>query len=91
MGSHSAYPNTLVAGYVEEASATHVQQVREHEKKLADIKQAQEEAAAEKKAEKQARRAERERLRKEAERKELETAIEKAFIAPGKTVEAVLQ
>ena len=91
MGSYNAYPNTLIAGYIEEASNTHVQKVKAHEQKLADIKKAEEEASAAKKAEKQRRRAERERARREAERKELEGTIEKTFIEAAKTVENVLQ
>ena len=53
---------------------------------LADRKQAAEDAAAQKKAEKLAKRQERERARKEAERKELENKIEKQFIEPHQSV-----
>ena len=84
MSSYNAYPNTLIAGYLEDASATHVEKVKAHAQKLADIKKAAEEAAAAKKAEKLRRKKEREAARKEAERKALEEEIEKAFIAAGK-------
>ena len=71
MESYNAYPNTLISGYIEESSKTHVEKVAAHAQKLADIKKAEEEAAAAKKAEKLRRRAERERARKEAAHKAL--------------------
>ena len=91
MESYNAYPNTVIAGYIEDSSNTHVETVKAHEQKLADIKKAAEEAAAAKKAEKLRRRAEREKARKEAERKELEAAIGKTFIEAAKPIEGVLQ
>ena len=72
MDSYNSYPNTIVASHIEDKAAHHVKKVQEQRKKLADRRQAAEDAEAQKKAEKLARRAERERLRKEAERKELE-------------------
>ena len=91
MESYNAYPNTVIAGYIEDSSNTHVQTVKAHEQKLADIKKAAEAAAAAKKAEKLRRRAEREKARKEAERKELEATIGKTFIEAAKPIEGVLQ
>ena len=85
----NSYPNTIVASHIEDKSAHHVKKVEEHRKLLADRRQAAEDAAAQKKAEKLARREERERLRKEAERKELENKIEKAFIEPHQSVTEV--
>lgn len=85
----NSYPNTVVASHIEDKSAHHVKKVEEHRKLLADRRQAAEDAAAQKKAEKLARREERERLRKEAERKELENKIEKAFIEPHQSVTEV--
>ena len=67
--SYKAYPNTLIAGYIDEASQKHIATVKAHEQKLADRKKAAEDAAAAKQAEKLRKRAEKERLRKEAERK----------------------
>ena len=89
--SYNSYPNTILAGFIEDSAANHVKKVQEHRQMLADRKQAAEDAAAQKKAEKLAKRQERERARKEAERKELENAIEKAFIESAKPVEAVMQ
>ena len=91
MDSYNSYPNTLIAGYIEESSKNHVEKVKAHEKKLADAKKAADEAAAAKKAEREAKRAEKERLRREAERKELEGTIEKMFIETAKPIDNVLQ
>ena len=91
MQSYNAYPNTLIAGYIEEQSQNHVEKVKAHEKKLSDLKKAAEQAGAAKKAEKLRNQAERERARKGAERKELEIAIGKSFIEAAKPVEGVLQ
>ena len=85
----NSYPNTIVASHIEDKAAHHVKKVEEHRKLLADRRQAAEDAAAQKLADKLARRAERERLRKEAERKELENKIEKAFIEPHSSVTEV--
>ena len=87
--SFNSYPNTVVASHIEDKAAHHVKKVEEHRKLLADRRQAAEDAAAQKLADKLARRAERERLRKEAERKELENKIEKAFIEPHQSVTEV--
>lgn len=79
----------MIASHIEDKSTHHVKKVEEHQKLLADRRQAAEDAGAQKKAEKLARRAERERQRKEAERKELENKIEKAFIEPHQSVAEV--
>lgn len=46
MKSYNAYPNTLIAGYIDETSQKHIATVKAREQKLADIKRAAEEAAA---------------------------------------------
>ena len=91
MGSHSAYPTTLIGNYMSNAQDTHKREVQAYADRIKARREAEQKAREDKIAEKLRRKAEKEAKRKAEEIARLREEIKEKYVEKVTAIEEILK